>query len=296
MPQKYLDVAGLQHLWGKVMTEINTINSTISSFATTSDVSTLTTSINSLLTTAGAKALVSSVSSLQTSVNNLVTSVAGLMLASNVETNGYTIGTSNGELTFTNSDYSSNTKVPKVSAVAGAINTMVGESSDTTASLNGKVNKSQIKTTLTTGTSDIPSCSIVNSTISGLNTTLSGKLTKTDAASTYATKAEVAQVMEYKGSDTIANVIAKLTANGVSDTIIGDVYNISNSFTVSSSNKASFVEYASSTDSNLSVNYPAGTNVVIVKVSNAYKLDILTGAFAFETLSDNEIDTALSTN
>ena len=72
----------------------------------------------------------------------------------------------------------------------------------------------------------------------------------------------------YKPAGTIA-------ASGLVSSLLvaaneGKVYNLSDELTITSANKASFVENAEGT-------YPAGTNVVIVEVSGAYKFDVLPG-------------------
>ena len=50
----------------------------------------------------------------------------------------------------------------------------------------------------------------------------------------------------------------------------GYVYNLSNKLEITESNKSLFVE-------NLKSSYPAGTNVVVVKVGSAYKFDVIAG-------------------
>lgn len=89
-------------------------------------------------------------------------------------------------------------------------------------------------------------------------------LTKTSASNTYATKDEVsAQVASvYKPQGSIA--FASLPTPSASTA--NNVYNITDAFTTTSD----FVEGANKS-------YPAGTNVVIIKVGTAYKYDVLSG-------------------
>lgn len=65
------------------------------------------------------------------------------------------------------------------------------------------------------------------------------------------------------------------TANQLTSSLLiaaneGYVYNISNELTITDSNKSLFVEGVKSS-------YPAGTNVVVVKVGSAYKFDVIAG-------------------
>lgn len=66
----------------------------------------------------------------------------------------------------------------------------------------------------------------------------------------------------YKASGSVAFASLPTPAAGV----LGNVYNVTDAFTTS----ASFVEGAGK-------DYPAGTNVTIVKIGDAYKLDVLAG-------------------
>ena len=65
------------------------------------------------------------------------------------------------------------------------------------------------------------------------------------------------------------------TANQLTSSLLiaaneGYVYNISDALTITDSNKSLFVEGVKSS-------YPAGTNVVVVKVGSAYKFDVIAG-------------------
>ena len=65
------------------------------------------------------------------------------------------------------------------------------------------------------------------------------------------------------------------TASGLTSALLvaaneGYVYNISDALTITDSNKSLFVEGVKSS-------YPAGTNVVVVKVGGAYKFDVIAG-------------------
>ena len=65
------------------------------------------------------------------------------------------------------------------------------------------------------------------------------------------------------------------TANQLTSSLLiaaneGYVYNISDALTITDSNKSLFVESVKSS-------YPAGTNVVVVKVGSAYKFDVIAG-------------------
>lgn len=61
---------------------------------------------------------------------------------------------------------------------------------------------------------------------------------------------------------------------------LGHVYNITNAFTTT----AAFVEGAGA-------QYPAGTNIVCVASNSSYYWDVLGGAFDFEELTANEVQT-----
>ena len=66
-----------------------------------------------------------------------------------------------------------------------------------------------------------------------------------------------------------------ITAAGLTSALLvaaneGKVYNLSDGLTITDGNKANFVENAEGS-------FPAGTNVVIVEVSGAYKFDVLPG-------------------
>lgn len=67
---------------------------------------------------------------------------------------------------------------------------------------------------------------------------------------------------------------SKTAAGLTSDLLVaaneGYVYNISDALTITDSNKSLFVEGVKSS-------YPAGTNVVVVKVGSAYKFDVIAG-------------------
>lgn len=89
-------------------------------------------------------------------------------------------------------------------------------------------------------------------------------LKKGEAATTYATKdelnAKVSSVYKPQGSIAFASLPTPSASN------VDNVYNITDAFTTNTS----FVEGSGKA-------YPAGTNVVIVKIGDAYKYDALSG-------------------
>ena len=102
-------------------------------------------------------------------------------------------------------------------------------------------------------------------------TTLAGYgITDAYTKSQVYTKSEVygklSSAYKAQGSKTAAGLTSSLlvVANE------GDVYNISDALTITDSNKSLFVEGVKSS-------YPAGTNVVVVKVGGAYKFDVIAG-------------------
>ena len=78
-------------------------------------------------------------------------------------------------------------------------------------------------------------------------------------------------------------IFANLPALG--ESILGNVYNVTDAFTTNTS----FVEGAGST-------YPKDTNVVCIKMENAYKWDVLAGFVDISGKVDKEIGKGLSTH
>ena len=76
-----------------------------------------------------------------------------------------------------------------------------------------------------------------------------------------------------------AGAVAFAELPSLSESILGNVYNVTDAFTTT----ANFVEGAGN-------KYPKGTNVVVVKVGDAYKYDVLAG---FVDLSDENFTAAL---
>ena len=102
-------------------------------------------------------------------------------------------------------------------------------------------------------------------------TTLAGYgITDAYTKSQVYTKSEVdgklSSAYKAQGSKTAA----QLTASLLNSANEGYVYNISDALTITDSNKSLFVEGVKSS-------YPAGTNVVVVKVGSAYKFDVIAG-------------------
>lgn len=91
---------------------------------------------------------------------------------------------------------------------------------------------------------------------------------KKDLADNYDTSTEVDEKIAAKISSTYkaAGSVAFAALPALSAAIEGNVYNISDEFTTN----ADFVEAAGT-------KYPAGTNIVCIKVSEAYKWDVLAG-------------------
>lgn len=104
--------------------------------------------------------------------------------------------------------------------------------------------------------------------------------------SDFAKKSDIASVYKAKGTVAFANLPT------LANSSVGDVYNVSNAFTTTSS----FVEGAGK-------NYPAGTNVVCVTVSNTKYWDVLAGSIDLSpyqliadlvAITNAEIDTILA--
>lgn len=96
-------------------------------------------------------------------------------------------------------------------------------------------------------------------------TTLSG-YGITDAYTKTEINSKLSSVYKAQGSKTSSELTSSLLVNSNE----GYVYNISDEITITDANKSLFVEGVNSS-------YPAGTNVVVVKVGNAYKFDAIAG-------------------
>ena len=96
-------------------------------------------------------------------------------------------------------------------------------------------------------------------------TTLSG-YGITDAYTKTEINSKLSSVYKAQGSKTSSELTSSLLVNSNE----GYVYNISNEITITDANKSLFVEGVNSS-------YPAGTNIVVVKVGNAYKFDAIAG-------------------
>lgn len=96
-------------------------------------------------------------------------------------------------------------------------------------------------------------------------TTLSG-YGITDAYTKTEINSKLSSVYKAQGSKTSSELTSSLLVSGNE----GYVYNISNEITITDANKSLFVEGINSS-------YPAGTNIVVVKVGNAYKFDAIAG-------------------
>ena len=96
-------------------------------------------------------------------------------------------------------------------------------------------------------------------------TTLSG-YGITDAYTKTEINSKLSSVYKAQGSKTSSELTSSLLVNSNE----GYVYNISNEITITDANKSLFVEGVNSS-------YPAGTNVVVVKVGGAYKFDVIAG-------------------
>lgn len=102
-------------------------------------------------------------------------------------------------------------------------------------------------------------------------TTLAGYgITDAYTKSQVYTKSEVdsklSSAYKAQGSKTAAGLTSSLLVAANE----GYVYNISDALTITDANKGLFVE-------NVKSSYPAGTNVVVVKVGSAYKFDVIAG-------------------
>lgn len=127
---------------------------------------------------------------------------------------------------------------------------------------------------------------INNTTIPNLKTELEGKISTGDTTTLSSAKSytdeKVAGAIAsvYKPAGTVA--FADLPA--LSEDVLGNVYNVSDAFTTT----ASFVEGAGKT-------YPAGTNVVVVKVGDDYKFDVLSGMVDLSDYAKTtEVETAVN--
>lgn len=96
-------------------------------------------------------------------------------------------------------------------------------------------------------------------------TTLSG-YGITDAYTKTEINSKLSSVYKAQGSKTSSELTSSLLVNSNE----GYVYNISNEITITDANKSLFVEGVNSS-------YPAGTNIVVIKVGNAYKFDVIAG-------------------
>lgn len=96
-------------------------------------------------------------------------------------------------------------------------------------------------------------------------TTLSG-YGITDAYTKTEINSKLSSAYKAQGSKTSSELTSSLLVSSNE----GYVYNISNEITITDANKSLFVEGINSS-------YPAGTNVVVVKVGNAYKFDAIAG-------------------
>ena len=96
-------------------------------------------------------------------------------------------------------------------------------------------------------------------------TTLSG-YGITDAYTKTEINSKLSSVYKAQGSKTSSELTSSLLVSSNE----GYVYNISNEITITDANKSLFVEGINSS-------YPAGTNIVVVKVGNAYKFDAIAG-------------------
>ena len=96
-------------------------------------------------------------------------------------------------------------------------------------------------------------------------TTLSG-YGITDAYTKTEINSKLSSVYKAQGSKTSSELTSSLLVSSNE----GYVYNISNEITITDANKSLFVEGVNSS-------YPAGTNIVVVKVGNAYKFDAIAG-------------------
>lgn len=96
-------------------------------------------------------------------------------------------------------------------------------------------------------------------------TTLSG-YGITDAYTKTEINSKLSSVYKAQGSKTSSELTSSLLVKSNE----GYVYNISDEITITDANKSLFVEGVNSS-------YPAGTNIVVVKVGNAYKFDAIAG-------------------
>lgn len=100
-----------------------------------------------------------------------------------------------------------------------------------------------------------------------------------DAYTKEEVNAKISAVYKPAGSLIFANLPA------LGESILGNVYNVTDAFTTNTS----FVEGAGST-------YPKDTNVVCIKMENAYKWDVLAGFVDISGKVDKEIGKGLSTH
>lgn len=91
--------------------------------------------------------------------------------------------------------------------------------------------------------------------------------------------AKISAVYKPAGSVAFADLPA------LAENVLGNVYNVTNAFTTT----ANFVEGAGN-------KYPKGTNVVVVKVDDAYKFDVLAGFVDLSGYVEKETGKGLSTN
>ena len=88
----------------------------------------------------------------------------------------------------------------------------------------------------------------------------------TDAYTKSEVDGKLASAYKAQGSKTASQLTSSLLVKANE----GYVYNLSDKLEITDSNKSLFVE-------NLKSSYPAGTNVVVVKVGSAYKFDVIAG-------------------
>ena len=115
----------------------------------------------------------------------------------------------------------------------------------------------------------------VNDNSTAISSLQTGKADKADTLAGYGitdayTKSEVdgklSSAYKAQGSKTASQLTSSLLAAANE----GYVYNLSDKLEITDTNKSLFVE-------NVKSSYPAGTNVVVVKVGSAYKFDVIAG-------------------
>lgn len=297
MANKFIDLTGLTYFWtSKVKAYID------------SKVQSINSTIDTLSQTVGTKAS-------QTDLDDL---------ASIVGTNTGNISTLSGKVTTNTGNISTNatnisTNTTNIGKNTSAINTINGEIDDLqdltethTTQIAARLESSKViaSKNAAPAATNVYNAAYVNS----LETQISGSITNTansltveinkkldadTAESTYAKKTDLVNLFDFKGTITASGIPDLTKAQTVHRVYEGYVYNISERFT----SNALFIDFQ---ELGSAQTYPAGTNIVAVKVNpneydngisdstGALMWDVIGGSIAIDAITDAEIDAAIS--